>query len=32
MLVNELTFDVNIKISDNSRLQFNEAINNFINS
>jgi hypothetical protein len=32
MLVNELTFDVNIKISDNSRLQFNGAINNFINS
>lgn len=32
MLVNELTFDVNIKISDYSRLQFNEAINNFINS
>ena len=32
MLVNELTFDINIKISDYSRLQFNEAINNFINS
>ena len=32
MLVNELTFDVNIKISNNSRLQFNESINNFINS
>jgi hypothetical protein len=32
MLVNELTFDTNIKISDYSRLQFNESINNFINS
>jgi hypothetical protein len=32
MLVNELTFDINIKISEYSRLQFNEAINNFINS